>query len=171
MELAENNHFRNHTLITTDLGYFGIAHTDTQVGDVICVIFGCLSPIILRPLPAENVFQVVGSCYIHGFSDGEAILGPVPAPWKVVLRLAEDDEINGYGVRFQNTITGEEIQRDPRMAKLPSEWEIVRGSADINANDHVYRNKVTGEETICDPRMTVKALGCRGIKIERIKLM
>lgn len=59
------------------------------------------------------MFRVVGSCYILGFSDGEAILGPVAAPWKVVLRAAEDDGINGCGVRFQNTVTGEETQFDP----------------------------------------------------------
>ena len=57
----------DHALITTDLGYFGLAHTATRVGDIIGVIFGCLSPIALRPLPsAENMFRVVGSCYIHG---------------------------------------------------------------------------------------------------------
>ncbi|KAK3948100.1 hypothetical protein QBC32DRAFT_195104, partial [Pseudoneurospora amorphoporcata] len=70
----------NHALITADLGYFGIPYTETRAGDVIGVALGCLSPIILRPLlPAENMFQVVRSCYFAGFFDGEAILDPVPA--------------------------------------------------------------------------------------------
>lgn len=173
MALAEHHHFQDHALITTDLGYFGVAHTDTQVGDVICVIFGCLSPIISRPMPMENAFQVVGSCYIHGFSDGEAILGPVPAPWHAVLRAADDDDTSSLCVHFRNTITGEETPHDPRMPKLPPEWEAVihDSSGIVNANDRLYRNKVTGEETICDPRMTVQALECRGLKVERIQLV
>lgn len=171
MALAEHNHFQDHAFVTTDLGYFGVANTDTRVGDVICVILGCLSPIILRPMPTENVFQVVGCCYIHGFSDGEAILGPVPAPWQAVLRPADDDDTNGLCVQFRNTITGKETSHDPRIPQLPREWESIQASADSNANDRVYRNKVTGEETICDPRMTVQALECRGLNIERIQLV
>ncbi|KAH6690200.1 hypothetical protein BKA61DRAFT_625796 [Leptodontidium sp. MPI-SDFR-AT-0119] len=43
-----------------------------QKADVICVLFGCSVPVVLRELENE-VFEFVGECYVDGYMDGEAI--------------------------------------------------------------------------------------------------
>ncbi len=57
---------------------FGLAPRETQTGDIICVLFGCSVPVILRPQfdPSSSEimhYEVVGESYIYGMMDGEAI--------------------------------------------------------------------------------------------------
>ena len=40
-------------------------------GDLIAIIFGCSTPIIIRP--KGEYFQVIGEAYVHGFMNGEAM--------------------------------------------------------------------------------------------------
>jgi hypothetical protein len=54
--------------------YFGLAPPDTRVGDIICILFGCSVPVVLRPVPNEKGrYNFIGECYVHGMMDGEAI--------------------------------------------------------------------------------------------------
>ena len=50
---------------------YGKPQDQTRVGDVICVVFGCSVPLVVRPL--EERWQVVGEAYVQGFMDGEAL--------------------------------------------------------------------------------------------------
>jgi Heterokaryon incompatibility protein (HET) len=59
-------------LITTETGYIGLAPVFSSRGDKVCVLFGCSTPVILRPLP-DGYYQFVGECYVHGLMHGEAI--------------------------------------------------------------------------------------------------
>lgn len=43
-----------------------------QTTDVICILFGCSVPVVLRELEKE-IFEFVGECYVDGYMDGEAI--------------------------------------------------------------------------------------------------
>lgn len=57
---------------------FGLGPRGTQIGDIICVLFGCSVPVILRPHsdPSSSQimhYEVVGEAYIYGMMDGEAI--------------------------------------------------------------------------------------------------
>jgi hypothetical protein len=45
------------------LGYLGLAPYQTQIGDVVCILFG------------KDGNFLVGYCYIHGIMDGEALEG------------------------------------------------------------------------------------------------
>lgn len=58
-------------LITTTNGFVGIAPEPSQPGDLVCVMLGCSVPIVLRP--QKELYTVVGSCYVHGLMEGEAI--------------------------------------------------------------------------------------------------
>jgi Heterokaryon incompatibility protein (HET) len=58
--------------IRTATGYIGLAPELSSRGDKVCVLFGCSTPVILRPL-ADGYYQFIGECYIHGIMDGEAI--------------------------------------------------------------------------------------------------
>jgi hypothetical protein len=66
-------------LMTTANGYLGWApdniygnkEDQTKKGDLICIIFGCSTPIVIRP--HGKLFKVVGEAYIQGLMDGEAM--------------------------------------------------------------------------------------------------
>ncbi|KAI1124831.1 heterokaryon incompatibility protein-domain-containing protein [Nemania abortiva] len=64
-------------IFTTGKGYIGLAPRSAAPDDEICVLVGCSVPIVLRPV-TDNQRIVVGPCYIEGFRDGEAVLGPLP---------------------------------------------------------------------------------------------
>lgn len=62
---------------TDGVGYrFGIAPTDAQVGDIVCVLLGCSVPVLLCPLDASNLdngYVIVGEAYLHGVMDDEVL--------------------------------------------------------------------------------------------------
>jgi len=65
--------------MTTSNGYLGWApdniygsdEDQTRKGDLISVIFGCSTPIVIRP--HGKLFKVVGEAYVQGLMDGEAM--------------------------------------------------------------------------------------------------
>jgi hypothetical protein len=66
-------------LMTTKHGYLGWApdnlygsdEDQARVGDKIAIIFGCSTPIVIRP--QGNHFLVLGEAYVQGLMDGEAL--------------------------------------------------------------------------------------------------
>ncbi|KAH8670713.1 heterokaryon incompatibility protein-domain-containing protein [Ilyonectria robusta] len=50
---------------------YGKPRDQIRVGDVICIIYGCSVPLVVRPL--KDRWQVVGEAYVQGFMDGEAL--------------------------------------------------------------------------------------------------
>lgn len=66
-------------------GYVGLAPYDTRCGDVICVVLGCRTPMVLRRAPVDEVqWEVVGACYVPGLMQGEAIYGDFPSHYRAV---------------------------------------------------------------------------------------
>ncbi|CZR63077.1 uncharacterized protein PAC_12974 [Phialocephala subalpina] len=56
--------------------WVGLAPMAAQVGDVICILYGCSVPVVLRPMQGVGNTEwwcVVGECYVHGVMDGEAV--------------------------------------------------------------------------------------------------
>ena len=53
----------------TRKGYVGLAHAQSEIGDMICVLEGCTVPMILRP--CNRGFRLVGDAYVHGVMNGE----------------------------------------------------------------------------------------------------
>ena len=58
-------------LVITEKGRFAPASSLAEPGDVICVLFGCSVPVILRH--DKNYWKLVGECYLHGIMKGEAM--------------------------------------------------------------------------------------------------
>ena len=58
-------------LVITEKGRFALASSLAERGDVICVLFGCSVPVILRR--DKKHWKLVGECYLHGIMKGEAI--------------------------------------------------------------------------------------------------
>ncbi|KAI1109288.1 heterokaryon incompatibility protein-domain-containing protein [Nemania sp. NC0429] len=56
---------------------FGIGPPRAELGDMICILFGCSVPCILRSCGAENnqgCYELIGEAYIYGRMDGEGVL-------------------------------------------------------------------------------------------------
>jgi hypothetical protein len=112
----------------------------------------------------------VGISSLHGFTDGEALLEPLPSPWKVRIKLGS----NGYDkIYFINSLTGESTHEDPRLEALPSHWEELEAvrTPDDPLLFGRFRNKLTGEVRNSDPRLLPEALEKRGVKIETFELV
>ena len=108
---------RGRSFFTTDDGYIGLAPIATKPGDQVCILLGCRTPLVLRPC-GDGYHKVVGECYIDGFMEGAACLGPLPSKWQLVLRYFE--ESSGYHDAFLDHQTGEFQIEDPRLGPLPA---------------------------------------------------
>lgn len=142
----------------------------TLVGDRVCVILGCSVPLVLREVqPGE--FVVIGQSYVQGLMDAEALLGPVPGPWRCQLHA-----IDGFWVpHYHNDETRILSLQDPRFGQLAAdmEWEIVvKKDGEHRPKRPVsWRHKLTGSFEESEPRLTTAALEARGVKIETFKLV
>lgn len=124
---------------------------------------------LLRPTRSGK-FRLVGSCYIHGFSDTETLLGPLRTPWEVKFRRVS---FSDYTPCFRNSVTEEERLDDPRLGSLPPDWvqleaKLVREEPHIFAR---FRNNVTGQVMNSDPRMLPQALKERGVNLRKFQLV
>lgn len=139
------------------------------VGDQVCIFLGCYSPIILRPAESGK-FQVAGEAYIHGLADAIAVLGPLPAQWKVIIK---GDSLGRALHRYINLMTYKLTAEDPRLGVLPPKWERVpyERSADDPALFEVFKNSITGETLHSDPRLLPEALRARGVNLETFQLI
>jgi hypothetical protein len=52
----------------------GLASISAKPGDIVCIIYGCTVPVLLRERPAKDGFTFIGECYLHGMMDGEVVL-------------------------------------------------------------------------------------------------
>lgn len=57
--------------ITYD-GSMGLAPMRARKNDIVCVLYGCSVPVVLRE-EEKGRFSFIGECFVHGFMDGEAI--------------------------------------------------------------------------------------------------
>jgi hypothetical protein len=67
MTFATNRRF----FVTCD-GDMGLAPMRARKNDIVCVLYGCSVPIVLREEETGR-FTFVGECFLHGFMDGEAM--------------------------------------------------------------------------------------------------
>ena len=63
-------------LVTTERDLLGLVPAETKKRDLICILFGCSVPVVLRrhsdSKTKKEYFQFIGECYVHGLMDGEA---------------------------------------------------------------------------------------------------
>jgi hypothetical protein len=58
---------------TTRNKYMGLVPNEVRVGDVVCVVYGCEMPFVLRKC-RRKCYKFVGHCKIQGFSFDEAVV-------------------------------------------------------------------------------------------------
>ena len=71
---------------------FGLGPKGTQVGDLICILYGCSVPVILRPQRdplGDKIehYEIIGESYIYGMMDGEAFSKAKPETDKQEFKL------------------------------------------------------------------------------------
>lgn len=55
----------------TERGYMGFVRPGTRVGDGVCILYGCPSPLVIRP--DEGEYLLVGDCCFEGMMLGEMV--------------------------------------------------------------------------------------------------
>lgn len=51
----------------------GLGPQESKTGDMVCILFGCSVPVVLRKVANSGRCTFVGECYIHGRMDGESL--------------------------------------------------------------------------------------------------
>lgn len=77
--LASDRTGMGRRLMFTEKGYMGWAPDNAygaesdqvEIGDLVCVVFGCSTPLVIRPVGEQYV--VLGEAYMEGLMDGEAL--------------------------------------------------------------------------------------------------
>lgn len=158
---------------TTADGHVGLCPEGAKCGDEVCVVLGSTVPLLFRPLPIQDdLYQLVGECYVYQLMHGEGLLGPIPGSWKRKLKIVE-----GLDAPFWENESNERVVADPRPWPLPSGWEIIYKAAngkpesepfDSEGNPHhcAFEEIETKVRTFADPRLSVEALKARGINVK-----
>ncbi|KAI3326839.1 heterokaryon incompatibility protein-domain-containing protein [Xylariaceae sp. AK1471] len=157
-------------LITCDNSFIGIGPTETEpdmflvmrrstdlwilnsAGDFICILLGHENPVVLRKQGDGN-YKLVGICYLHGVSDGVALLGPLPTPWRV-QRFGDITSIT-MDCKFYNPDKDILCDEDPRLDPLGDEWERLSNRDRTSGDPQIFkefRHRPTGRIIKSDPR-------------------
>lgn len=158
---------RGRLLITTADGRLGLAPEGTLSGDLVSVILGCGSPLILRSNNSLN-YEVVGECYIDGIMAGETLLGELPRNWMLVSKYFPKHR--NYFHVLVDSATRKTQAQDPRLGPLPAGWRI-KNHEEYDAFNW-YVNDITGEDAgVWDPRLEPDALRARGVEVQEFRLV
>ena len=159
-------------IIRTANGYIGLGPPGARPGDIVTILLGCKSAMILRPISqgSQSIFSVVGECYIHGLDDAVTLLGTLPSNFRSQLGVVQDGHTAVYA--FKNLENKEAIKEDPRLPPLPAVWrQMDRGKTyDDPVLAQYFENEETGEVINFDPRLSEDALESRGIQLQSFDL-
>lgn len=137
-------------------GYIGIVPRLAREGDIICTLLGCHSPIVLRPAAdyvesnEGNMFHMVGECYVLGLTEGEGLLGPLPANIRRKFRSNADWGVYSY---FENVLTGHESLEDPRLPSSLPLAELADFRDRLRVNPNANLRLAPQDRDILFPRM------------------
>ncbi|KAI1120293.1 heterokaryon incompatibility protein-domain-containing protein [Nemania abortiva] len=148
-------------------------YIDRYSGDIIFVILGCDTPLLLRHV-AKDRYIVIGDSYLHGAMDGEVLLGQLSDEYRINAR-SHFSHASEMVPSYIHKDTGLEQREDPRLEKMPLQrgWEPIEWewSRDDPVHCCKFRNRDTGEVFNSDPRLFPEALRERGILIQQITLV
>ena len=152
---------KRRALFSITNGEIGLGPSAVTVGDVIVVLPGCPSPMVLRPVyaaewsvgvpaqlhskvtihgnPILKGYKVIGDSYLDELMKGTGILGRLPEDYELVITFVKEQ--NALLYVYQNWGTGEIQLKDPGFEKLRSE----RGS-DGKRRFFVWEGRILGAE-------------------------
>lgn len=82
---------KGRAFFTTKEGFIGIGPRTMKAGDGVYVVLGCDVPLIFRDR-LDSKYEVIGDSYVHGLMCGEALLGPLPDGYSLVLDSSDPQE-------------------------------------------------------------------------------
>ena len=59
-------------IFVSEKGDAGLVPDDAEIGDVLCILYGCDLPVLLRPV-RDGRYKFMGEAYVHGLMHGEAM--------------------------------------------------------------------------------------------------
>lgn len=62
-------------LAPTERGSLGLVPLEAKPGDVVVILADCSAPVLLRWREIEEDYEFIGTCYVHGIMQGEAMIG------------------------------------------------------------------------------------------------
>jgi hypothetical protein len=68
--LAEAAYYR--AVFHTKDGHTGVGPRCAQPGDVVAILYGCMRPLVMRPLAEPGTYNLLGTSYVYGIMDGDA---------------------------------------------------------------------------------------------------
>jgi hypothetical protein len=145
------------SLYLTKDGVPGLGPLAAKEGDIVTVLLGSLSAMILRPTQEGN-YKLVGEAYCDGFMHGEALLGPLPDSFTAVFRHNPTHDTYVWAYLDQETgVFGWSIKshKDEQFMQL-----FVNN-----------QTGVTEVETWGDPRLSWEALEKRGVPLQIFDLV
>jgi hypothetical protein len=54
-------------------GHIGLGPRCTQPGDIVAILYGLHFPVVMKALNDHNDFRLLGTSYVYGITDGEAV--------------------------------------------------------------------------------------------------
>jgi hypothetical protein len=61
-------------LIVSKKGLVGMAPLQSEKDDLICILYGCSVPVLLRQKGPTNEYELVGECYVDGYMNGQILV-------------------------------------------------------------------------------------------------
>ncbi|KAH7371678.1 heterokaryon incompatibility protein-domain-containing protein [Pyrenochaeta sp. MPI-SDFR-AT-0127] len=168
------------TMFRTSKGYFGVVSAEVLPGDKVCILLGCPMPAILRKERSEE-YTFIRCAHIHGLMEGEALLGPLPENWTVIMEQDQHGHARPVyihstarkGTSFRHRRNETRTFNDPRIGPLSPQWTLASSVSvpwTYRTQDQ-YENQTTGRIVHSDPRLLPRALKARGIKLEKFLMI
>jgi hypothetical protein len=155
---------------TTTDGRFCLSPVGTRPGDIVTVFLGCDSPMVLRPTTPDCAqYWVVGEAFCHGIMNGEALLGPLPEGWRIVIRHDRPANINCTA--FWNSKSRQLSAEDPRLGNLSEGWRRQSHADEQFQTLFIHDNNGESLETWEDPRITTDELRLKDVQLTAYTLV
>jgi hypothetical protein len=167
---------RGRCLFTTTNGFLGLGLRQVRPNDTVWVLLGCSTPMILRSSDTGH-FEIIGAAYLDGFSEAQALLGPLPDAFSFVYQY--NDTTKSYQAAYLDAKTGATTLDDPRLEPLPPGWRVMRYPEE-NAQGVYERTAIAVQDDSRktrtwkhsgDPRLTPEALMKRGVELQTFRLI
>ena len=72
-QVYRNQAYDSKKLCLTSKGCLGQVPHSTQIGDKVCIFLGSAVPHVLRKTGDDGFYRLLGTAYIHGIMQGEAM--------------------------------------------------------------------------------------------------
>jgi hypothetical protein len=116
---------RYRAIFSTTDGVIGLGPPLATSADVIALLPGCFSPMVLRPLQMWHRgnpitrYRVVGECYLQNLMEGKVVLGEFPQGYERVTTFVEEE--NNFFDAYRYRPSGKIHLEDPRFKRFRSE--------------------------------------------------